>query len=158
MVVYLEGRDSHNGVAGRLKYYDLNIFSISTEWTWQIRSGFFSPILRLWEQQNFRNVEFRREILEFSRKSYHFNGDNLEFPLSLVEKTRFFGEKPFRKVLRKFLELPGEWRCSRDLPGDALFCLLYGLEQAKTWPYVTRKELGFQWEYHLSWHPQKLFS
>jgi len=29
---------------------------------------FFSPILRQQAQQNFRNLEFRREILEFSRK------------------------------------------------------------------------------------------
>ena len=47
----------------------------------------FSPILRLQEQQNFRNLEFRREILEFSEKSFHFYGGNLEFPLSLEEKS-----------------------------------------------------------------------
>ena len=47
--------------------------------------GFFSPILRLQEQQNFRNLEFRREILEFSKKSFHFDGGNLEFPLSLED-------------------------------------------------------------------------
>ena len=50
-------------------------------------SGFFSPVLRLQEQQNFRNLEFRREILEFSKKSFHFDGGNLDFPLSLEEKS-----------------------------------------------------------------------
>ncbi len=50
-------------------------------------AGFFSPILRFQEQQNFRNLEFRREILEFSKKSFHFHGGNLEFPLSLEEKS-----------------------------------------------------------------------
>ena len=49
--------------------------------------GFFAPILRFREQQNFRNLEFRREILEFSKKSFHFHGGNLEFPLSLEEKS-----------------------------------------------------------------------
>ena len=49
--------------------------------------AFFSPILRFREQQNFRNLEFRREILEFSKKSFHFHGGNLEFPLSLEEKS-----------------------------------------------------------------------
>ena len=46
-------------------------------------SGFFSPVLRHQEQQNIRNLEFRREILEFSEISFHFDGGNLEFPLSL---------------------------------------------------------------------------
>ena len=57
-------------------------------------SGFFSPVLRFQEQQNFRNLEFRREILEFSKRSFHFHGGNLEFPLSLEEKSCFFCEKP----------------------------------------------------------------
>ena len=52
-----------------------------------IYQAFLSPILRLQEQQNFRNLEFRREILEFSKKSFHFHGGNLEFPLSLEEKS-----------------------------------------------------------------------
>ena len=50
-------------------------------------AGFFSPALLLQEQQNFRNLEFRREILEFSEKSFQFDGGNLEFPLSLEEKS-----------------------------------------------------------------------
>ena len=52
-----------------------------------VLSGFFSPILRLRDQKNFRNLEFRREILEFRKKSFHFHGGNLEFPLSLEEKS-----------------------------------------------------------------------
>ena len=51
------------------------------------KSGFFSPILRLQEQQNFRNLEFRRGILEFSKKSFHFDGGNLDFPLSSEQKS-----------------------------------------------------------------------
>ena len=47
----------------------------------------FSPVLRFQDQQNFRNLEFRREILEFSQKSFHFDGGNLESPLSLEEKS-----------------------------------------------------------------------
>ena len=52
-----------------------------------IYQAFLSLILRLQEQQNFRNLEFRREILEFSKKSFHFHGGNLEFPLSLEQKS-----------------------------------------------------------------------
>ena len=43
-------------------------------------SGFFSPVLRFHEQQNFRNLEFRREILEFSEKSFQFDGEIWNFP------------------------------------------------------------------------------
>ena len=50
-------------------------------------AGFFSPVLRLQEQQNFRNLEFSRESLEFSEKSFRLEGGNLEFPLSLEEKS-----------------------------------------------------------------------
>ena len=50
--------------------------------------GFFSPIFRLQEQQNFRN-------LEFSKKSFHFDGGNLEFPLSLEEKSWFWVKNPW---------------------------------------------------------------
>ena len=38
--------------------------------------GFFLPILRLQEQQNFRNLDFRREILEFIRKILIFGEKN----------------------------------------------------------------------------------
>ena len=38
-----------------------------------IMTGFFSLILRL-QEQNFRNFKFRIEILEFSKKSLHFDG------------------------------------------------------------------------------------
>ena len=48
---------------------------------------FFSPILRHQAQQNFRNLEFRREILEFRQNSFHFDGGNLENFLSLDEKS-----------------------------------------------------------------------
>ena len=58
------------------------------------RAGFFSLFLRFQEQQNFRNLEFRREILEFSKKSFHFDGGNLEFPLSLEEKSWFWVKNP----------------------------------------------------------------
>ena len=56
--------------------------------------AFFSPVLRHQEQQNFRNLEFRREILEFSEISFHFDGGNLEFPLSLEEKYCFLAKNP----------------------------------------------------------------
>ena len=59
--------------------------SFMSEFT--LHQAFFSPILRLQQQQNFRNLEFRREVLEFSEKSFHFDGGNLEFPLSLEEKS-----------------------------------------------------------------------
>ena len=59
-----------------------------------VLAGFFSPILRYQEQQNFRNLEFRREILEFSEISFHFDGGNLEFPLSLEEKSWFWVKNP----------------------------------------------------------------
>ena len=36
-------------------------------------TGFFSPILRLQKQQNFRN-------LELSKKSFHFDGEIWTFP------------------------------------------------------------------------------
>ena len=65
--------------------------------------------MRFDEQQNFRNLEFGREILEFSEKSFHFDGGNLEFPLSLEEKTLFFLEKTLsseEKNLGFFLEKP----------------------------------------------------
>ena len=52
-----------------------------------ISQAFFSPILRLQAQQNFRNLEFRREILEFRQNSFHFDGGNLENSLSLDEKS-----------------------------------------------------------------------
>ena len=58
-------------------------------------AGFFSPFLRFQEQQNFRIFEFRREILEFSEKSFHFDGGNLEFPLSLEEKFCFLAKTPW---------------------------------------------------------------
>jgi len=61
---------------------------------------FFFTGFALQEQQNFRNPEFRREILEFSEKSFHFNGGNLEFSLSLDEKSSFFAKNSeFRKFL-----------------------------------------------------------
>ena len=44
-------------------------------------SKLFSLILRRQEQQNFRNLEFSK------KKSFHFHGGNLEFPLSLDEKS-----------------------------------------------------------------------
>ena len=53
----------------------------------RLTQAFFSPILRLQAQQNFRNLEFRREILEFRKKSFDFHGGNLEIPLSLEEKS-----------------------------------------------------------------------
>ena len=56
---------------------------------------FFSPVLRHQEQQNFRNLEFRREILEFSEISFQFDGGNLEFPLSLEEKSCIWAKKPW---------------------------------------------------------------
>ena len=34
-----------------------------------LKQAFFPPILRQQAQQNFRNFEFKREILEFNRKS-----------------------------------------------------------------------------------------
>ena len=37
-------------------------------------------ILRLQEQQNFRNLEFRRKILEFIGKSFHVDGKIWNFP------------------------------------------------------------------------------
>ena len=63
---------------------------------------FSSPVLRLQEQQNFRNLEFRREILEFSEKFFNFDGGNLEFPLRLEENPVFWQKKPFE--FRKILE------------------------------------------------------
>ena len=61
----------------------------------------FSPVLQLQEQQNVRNLEFGREILESSEKSFHFDGQNLEFPR--VYKTNpVFLRKPVE--FRKFLE------------------------------------------------------
>ena len=59
-----------------------------------LTQAFFSPVLRFQEQQNFRNLELRREILEFSEKSFHFDGGNLEFLLSLEEKSCFLAKKP----------------------------------------------------------------
>ena len=59
--------------------------------------------MRFEEQQNFRNLELRTEILEFSEKSLHFDGGTLELPLSLEEKILFFGEKPLS--LENFLSL-----------------------------------------------------
>ena len=41
----------------------------------------FSPILWLQEQQNFQHLEFRRENLKFSEKSFHFKRGNVKFPL-----------------------------------------------------------------------------
>ena len=60
----------------------------------------FSPVLRFQDQQNFRNLEFRREILEFSQKSCHFEGRNLEFSMGLEGKFDC-GLKPLE--FRKFL-------------------------------------------------------
>ena len=70
------------------------------------KSGFFSPILRLQEQQNFQILEFRREFLDFSVKSFHFDGGNLEFPLSLEKNPDFWW-----KILefRNFLEFRLPW-------------------------------------------------
>ena len=65
--------------------------------------AFFSPILRQQAQQNFRNLEFKREILEFSEKSFHFDGGNLEFLLCLEEKPCFLAEKTLS--LENFLSL-----------------------------------------------------
>ena len=56
--------------------------------------AFFSPVLQHQEQQNFRNFEFRREILEFNKISFHFDGRNLEFPLSFEEKSCIWAKKP----------------------------------------------------------------
>ena len=50
----------------------------------------FLPILRLQEQEHFRSLELRREILEFSKKFFHFNGGILKFPLSFEEKSCFW--------------------------------------------------------------------
>ena len=47
----------------------------------------FSPILQLQAQKNYRNLEFRREILEFRKKYFDFHGANLEISLSLEEKS-----------------------------------------------------------------------
>ena len=66
------------------------------------KPGFFSPILLLQEQQNFRNLEFKRGIFEFSKQSFQFDGRNLDFPLSLEEKS-WFRWKPL--AFRKCLEL-----------------------------------------------------
>ena len=52
-----------------------------------VNSGYFSPVLRLQEQQNFQN-------LEFSAKSFHFYGGNFEFPLTLEEKSWFWVKNP----------------------------------------------------------------
>ena len=59
-----------------------------------ITAGFLSPILRFQAQQNFRNLEFRREFLEFRQKSFDFHGGNLEIPLSLEEKSRSLVKTP----------------------------------------------------------------
>ena len=43
--------------------------ALATTWTHEaFVTGFFSPILRQQAQQIFRNLEFRREILEFRKK------------------------------------------------------------------------------------------
>ena len=47
-----------------------------------LRQHFFTDFVASEEQQNFRNLEFRRENLKFSEKSFHFIGGNLEFLLS----------------------------------------------------------------------------
>ena len=69
----------------------------------------FSGINWKW---NFLNLEFREKILEFSKKSFHFDGGNLEFPLSLVEKVLFFGAKPLsleKNLSLDFLEFSEKW-------------------------------------------------
>ena len=53
--------------------------------------------------QQLENLEFRREILEFSEKSFHFDGGNLEFLLCLEEKPCFLAEKTLS--LENFLSL-----------------------------------------------------
>ena len=57
---------------------------------WAIQQAF----LQLQHQQNFQNLELRREILELvSEKSFHFEWGNLKFPLSLEEKSCFLAKK-----------------------------------------------------------------
>ena len=52
--------------------------------------GFFSPILRQQAQQNFRNLEFRSKILEFSRKFLRFYSKNGNFWLNFPQNCRIF--------------------------------------------------------------------
>ena len=53
----------------------------------------FSSILRLQAQQNLRNLELRREIIELWIKSLNFHGRNVCIPLSLGRLIHISGKK-----------------------------------------------------------------
>ena len=53
-----------------------------------VTPAFVSPMLRVKEHENFRNL-WVREILEFSEKSLQIDGGNLGFPLSLLFATEY---------------------------------------------------------------------
>ena len=68
-----------------------------------LNQAFFSPILRHQQQQNFRNLEFRREILEFSKKILSFWCGNFWISLEFRRKILILGEKSLS--LENFLSL-----------------------------------------------------
>ena len=83
--VWAEGSHSksHSDSHGKChsKSYGKSLITVSLTANLSI-SGFVTK-LQLQEQQKFQNLEFGREILEFNKKSFHFDSGKLEFPLSL---------------------------------------------------------------------------